>query len=164
MLKLIILLAIAAITAPFFIKGPDGRPLMTSDELLPISTGLSGGSEQRSELPATPSKNIYRWQDETGQWHYSDTPPAHTKSENVTLKPVNTVPALQSEAKPVNGRNTVSDRESDQTSSGAALLPGNLTGPDAVPTDMSELMRQVKEAEQRIKERQAKLDALIQNQ
>jgi hypothetical protein len=35
----------------------------------------------------TSSSTIYKWQDETGQWHYSDSPNPHGKSIELTLNP-----------------------------------------------------------------------------
>lgn len=65
MLKIMIVIVILACIGPFFIKGPDGRPLMSPDDLLP-------DTEVVPEVPATTT--VYKWQDENGKWHFSNDP------------------------------------------------------------------------------------------
>ena len=62
----ILLLAVAfAVIAPFFIKGPDGKPLMTLDKW------FSKSPAQKSPEAAKPHKRtIYKWHDKDG-WHFS---------------------------------------------------------------------------------------------
>ncbi len=56
---LAVVLALAVI-APYFIKGPDGKPLMSADKTL---------SHQGSR------QTFYKWQDDKGMWHFSDEVP-----------------------------------------------------------------------------------------
>ena len=56
---LAVVLAVAVI-APYFIKGPDGKPLMSADKTLSYQ-----GSRQ----------TFYKWQDDKGMWHFSDEVP-----------------------------------------------------------------------------------------
>lgn len=94
--KLISLLLAAVLTAPFFIKGPDGRPLLSWDRLHmpavtlpdlgsavnPLKHGLSGDEEPRS-VPV----QVFKWQDERGIWHYSDDPMPGQKAQSLTVDP-----------------------------------------------------------------------------
>ena len=81
--KLLVLLLIAAMAGPFFIKGTDGQPLMRwSDVTQKLKSWVGSGS---SSKPGSPVK-VHRWQDENGQWHYSDEAPAQN-SEVITVDP-----------------------------------------------------------------------------
>lgn len=72
-IKLLLFVVVLALAAPFFMKKPDGTPMLTLQSL-----GLGAVSnkvsavlpDSRPELPKT--AEVYRWQDEKGAWHYSD--------------------------------------------------------------------------------------------
>lgn len=178
-IKLLIILVIGAVAAPLFIKGPDGKPLMQVSDLIPTESlpetvlnqlGITPSSPRVQTPPSSATatqsdSTIYRWQDDNGQWHFSDKAPAHTQSESVTLKPVNTIPALktqrQSEA---NSGNTVNTLQSDTqlAASPADLIPKL---PETLnQTDTAALLEQAKETQRIIRERQAQIDALLKNQ
>lgn len=170
-IKLLIILVISAVIAPLYIKGPDGKPLMQISDLLPANIlpramiEPLGITPQTSTVRASSSESqsaIYRWQDEKGQWHYGDTPPAHTASESVTLQSVNTLPAPKKQVQ--QNRNTGVQLQSDVKSEDkAADLISGL--PDSIdPADTAALLKQVQETQRIIKERQARIDALINDQ
>ncbi|MEM7081774.1 MAG: DUF4124 domain-containing protein [Pseudomonadota bacterium] len=109
-IKLMLLLLIAAMAGPFFIRGPDGQPLMKWRDITSKfgnwSSSASGGD----------SVEVHRWQDENGQWHYSDEPPEQG-GEVITLDPntnviqsvpVNAPPAVEPSA-PVQSEPTAGD-------------------------------------------------------
>ncbi|WP_086479801.1 DUF4124 domain-containing protein [Oceanospirillum sanctuarii] len=175
-IKLLLILVIGAVAAPLFIKGPDGQPLMQVSDLIPAEVlpetlvktlGISPSSttSQTSSPPSSSTQSgsaIYRWQDDNGQWHYSDKAPAHTQSESVTLQPVNTVPALKSQ--PQQSGNTANPLQSDAKAPDSATdllskLPDSLN-----PADTAALLEQAKETQRIIQERQAQIDALMKNQ
>ena len=56
---------LAAIVAPYFIKGPDGQPLMEAEEQ------LADLPDMGSVVPQGPVV-VHRWQDENGVWHFSN--------------------------------------------------------------------------------------------
>ena len=60
---IITLTLIAALVAPFYIKGPSGAPLMTWDKMVEDNTP-----------EVLVNREAYRWQDEDGRWHFSDAP------------------------------------------------------------------------------------------
>jgi hypothetical protein len=83
-----------AIALPFTLPIKDGQPLLRwqSDKLpqLPQIPVLSPSKEREVTL--------YRWQDNQGQWHYSDTPPTDRPSERQVIDPnTNLIPALPPE-------------------------------------------------------------------
>lgn len=94
MLKLCLTLTTLAVAGLFFIKTPDGQPILSLDKILPQKdqvTGkaqylLSKAKDKVSSINPTSSngdanKNdpnasgVYRWQDENGQWQYSNIKP-----------------------------------------------------------------------------------------
>tara|TARA_R110002072_G_scaffold140765_9_gene285259 strand:- start:21679 stop:22182 length:504 start_codon:yes stop_codon:yes gene_type:complete len=85
------ILAVALI-GPFFVDKPDGEPMMEMpsardfipDQLIP--EGDSGASI--SSLSPSSNQTYYKWQDDQGQWHYSDQPP--TSSNTVSTLQVDT--------------------------------------------------------------------------
>lgn len=82
-IKLIVLVLILAMAGPFFMRGPDGQPLLRlSDVTQKFKSWMSSGS---SSAPGSPVK-VHRWQDEEGQWHYSDEAPSQN-SEVITVDP-----------------------------------------------------------------------------
>ena len=100
-IKLLMAALILAFGGLFFVKGPDGRPLMTWDKVKQEVSGLEGGSLERGWATVTQwwhsaeqsisgvfdatndgdgnapagqddqSITVYRWQDEEGVWHFS---------------------------------------------------------------------------------------------
>lgn len=99
-IKLMMFLVVLALAAPFVMKGPDGRPLMTlddikmpdvevpevpdsvknlSDKIPDIKNPLSG-----DQPSATQSTRVYSWTDENGQVQFSNTPPAGVHNVKAT--------------------------------------------------------------------------------
>lgn len=59
------LILLGALVLPFFMQGPDGKPLMNVNQVLVDNTPDLGGSTE-----------IYRWQDEHGVWQFGEAPDA----------------------------------------------------------------------------------------
>jgi len=80
MKKIIFIALAAAIIAPMFIKGPDGEPIMTISDWIPEkpdTSAISGSSNTPQEF--------YRYQDEQGNWQYTDRPPEGANVETVEV-------------------------------------------------------------------------------
>lgn len=71
--KLLVFVVVLALMGPFFLKGPDGRPLWELPTRLPTFNEVSGAVVP--DAVKDPNVEVYRWQDETGQWHFGGTPP-----------------------------------------------------------------------------------------
>ena len=95
-IKLMILVVVAAVAAPFFLKGPDGRPLLSWDRLhapevrLP-DLGKAADTMRESlgtedEARAKPVE-VFKWQDEKGGWHYSDNNEQGRQAQKLTVDP-----------------------------------------------------------------------------
>ncbi len=93
-IKLMVLVLIAALAAPFFIKGPDGRPLMEASDFRG-SLADARRSVERQWRSITSrfgrgsggnTATVYRWRDADGNWVYSDQPNPAGNSEQVTVR------------------------------------------------------------------------------
>jgi len=169
LLKLIIVITLLALAAPFLMETPIGQSALNLDKLekfdaqqllsrLFAPTGNTAEQTPSKKLNSSPlsesdvNRSVYRWQDEHGQWHYSDKAPNAQAAETVTLKPVNQISAPD----------TLQNTPTPLTSPGKApeiKLPDNisLSNPD-------ELIKQVQETQRIIQARQAEIDALMKSQ
>lgn len=156
-IRLMIGLLIVACIAPFFIKGPDGEPVMTLDDWrveLPeamtswfdqpsTSSGVTGESAAASK--------IYKWQDEDGSWHFGNAPPEAVVAEALQLGEVNLMPAYEP---PPAARQA-------QTQTAAPAAPiGAVT---ATPGQIKEMMNTVNNLQQTIDSRKTEMDALTES-
>jgi hypothetical protein len=93
-IKLLIFIIILACIAPFLLKGPDGKPLVSADAIslptLPSWTEIKnkssrffnwGGSQQNIQ--------VYKWIDKKGVTHYSDKNDPRYSSTLTEIKPLN---------------------------------------------------------------------------
>ena len=105
--KLMLLVVVLALAGPFFIKGPDGAPLMTRQDVgRSIGAGISSIKHKWQGLRtraarATGDDNagkitVHKWQDpNTGEWHYSDEAPPVQDSQIIQVDPnVNVMDAV----------------------------------------------------------------------
>lgn len=100
-IKLMLFVVVAAVAALFFLKDPDGEPLLTVSDLKEPNKSVSGVIERLPEVknpfaespeqkPAEEAKpvgktKIYSWRDEQGNVHFTDQPP-EDKTEVKTIK------------------------------------------------------------------------------
>jgi len=95
-IKILLLLLVLAIASLFVLKGPDGQPLMTLDDIqkpeawseLPASIAsvkmpFQGDEVDNSASPKPAKQKLYSWKDERGNIHYSDIAPSSTDSVKV---------------------------------------------------------------------------------
>lgn len=167
LLKLIFLVAVLMLAAPFALQSSDiqwPQSLSKLLEQMPLLSKLTATFETVETEKSVPDRNsgtsvqsdistsIYRWQDEQGQWHYSDKPPKDQTSESVVLEPVNQITLGKAYQTP--------ERSDAQTQ---PLQEVNL--PDSLSkSNPDELLKQVEDSKRLIQERQAEIDALIQSQ
>ncbi len=93
-IKLIVLLTVLACIGPFFLKGPDGRPLLSVEKLkLPDIIAFSDMHKWFSAMgDKKQNVAVYKWVDDKGVTHYSDHNNARFKGKLTELKPLSTVP------------------------------------------------------------------------
>jgi hypothetical protein len=71
---------------------------------------FSSDEEEKKAAPATPTQ-VYKWQDENGNWQFGDKPPEEVDYESTQVEGVQSVPAIkpqQKEEQPA-AKNTSSD-------------------------------------------------------
>ena len=76
--KLILLALGGAMVAPMYIKGPNGKPLMTLEDWIPKDAValVDSTTEAASEAVSTSGKQIfYKWKDQNGVWQMTFEPP-----------------------------------------------------------------------------------------
>jgi len=73
MIKLMLLALVGLLVAPLIIKGPDGKPLMTVQDLdLNLPSVSPASAYKDPSYRSSGLTTVYKWQDEHGQWHFSD--------------------------------------------------------------------------------------------
>lgn len=98
-IKFLFFIVILAIAGPFFMKGPDGKPLMSFDKLgIPSFSDLAKlSSAQKKTAPTNTDaetithtsggETFYKWQDQYGIWQFTTTPPPSQPFETVETDP-----------------------------------------------------------------------------
>ncbi|MEL6209511.1 MAG: DUF4124 domain-containing protein [Pseudomonadota bacterium] len=149
------LVLVLAIAGPFFLKGPDGRPMMTMDDVrgtmartgssfktqwrrLRGDVGQALGDENAGKV------QMHRWKDASGQWHYGDEVPDGVVSETIYIDP------------DASRMDPIEIRPRQRESSG----PG-LEGPVVNPLRAKEILDDVTNARDQANERQEQLQRTL---
>ena len=149
MIKVMIAVAILACIGPFFIKGPDGEPLMTIEDLKPDFSlpSVTAKLDDRDDGGSKPVK-VYKWQDEEGNWHFSNQPVDAEGAETIELDGnINIMPAFKA---PERKKTTVAAASQPKTS----LVPSISQG--------LETLNQAKQVQATIDKRKADMDKIVQ--
>ena len=101
--KLLLFVLVAAIAAPFVLRDRDGRPLMSVHDLRIPEISLPNTSRLKDVVRATTDSvetasnavhgttgttthtKIYKWQDEEGGWHFSNSAPDERGATEVAV-------------------------------------------------------------------------------
>lgn len=95
-IKVIVLALMLALIGPFYLRAPDGRPLLTFQDIKPdFMVSLSGWWRDISKEAGKTVGNehfgetrVYKWKDAEGVWQMSDSPPVdETEYETVWVDP-----------------------------------------------------------------------------
>ncbi len=119
--KLMAFFLVLALAAPFFLKGPDGGPLISFQDVQATDGGLGTGIDKAESLiskvvepvqaildkqqsnhqnpdpmdaaamassmnAGAETLQFYRWQDENGNWHFTDQKDLHADSQLVNIE------------------------------------------------------------------------------
>lgn len=98
--KLLTLIVVGAVAAPFILKDEAGRPLMSLDKLrmpdvsapaLPdIESTFKTAARKLPDIGLKETRDTvtaYKWQDADGTWHFSDKASARSGVEQVAIDP-----------------------------------------------------------------------------
>jgi hypothetical protein len=103
--RLILLSVIGMLVAPFILKRENGAAIMSMDEFLSFDIDLIKNKYQTTaaqislmfgqddiepilapgESPAPKFTKLYKWQDEKGEWHFSDAPTDSYEQEEIEI-------------------------------------------------------------------------------
>ena len=73
---MMVLMLLGALALPFFMEGPNGKPIMTMDKMV--------GESVTSLIPSEPVE-MYRWQDEHGVWQFGERAPEQAPSAMMSV-------------------------------------------------------------------------------
>jgi hypothetical protein len=144
MIKVMVLLLIAAFAGLFFINGPDGEKILTLDDFKP-------------ELPAEEAtvsapEKVYKWQDENGVWQFSNQPRDENMGETVEYDGnINTMPATDT---------SILSQRGDTDARPGLQIPAGMTSVSG--EQAQEMMDTVNNLQSTVDERKAELDRLSQ--
>ena len=88
--RLMMLVLVLALCGPFFIKGPDGRPLWTIGTTIAKVRGwladmTSGSVLENAPVIGEQEVTVYRWRDADGVWQFAAEPPAGVTAEAMQI-------------------------------------------------------------------------------
>ncbi|MEO0366627.1 MAG: DUF4124 domain-containing protein [Pseudomonadota bacterium] len=159
--KLMVFIVVLALMGPFFLKGPDGRPLWELPTRLPSLNEVSNAVVP--DALEDPNVEVYRWQDENGQWHFGSTPPASSRYETLQID-------TRTNAVAVEPPPTLESRDSDEgaVASSAADQPDSPYVSDVLPIPDPEVAKQLIEDARALQEltqqRTEEIDAILNSQ
>lgn len=146
MIKLMVFIVILACAGLFFIKEPDGKPLLTIDELMAdlSPANLIPDAVKSAAEPSAPAlTKVYRWQDENGVWQFSDNPNDAPGAEVMELDgKINTIESVAPQP---------------PATKSPTAIPGVAT---VSPGQAAELMDTVNNLQETIDQRKADMDVL----
>lgn len=87
--RLLLLIPLIAVGGLFVLPGPDGRRLLTLDDLRLPDLKLPDLPDVAVPglAPDSGTTTFYKWQDEAGRWHYGASPPPDRPAVAVTVDP-----------------------------------------------------------------------------
>ena len=169
----------------FILKKPDGTPIKTLDSLKPnfdfsglrdtamnllsnvdnSSTTVSSSDSARAsgmDIQITPQE-IYRWQDEQGIWHYTNSPPAGVQAETMDLQ----APTVMTLYREEQNENEEAGNERSNSVSGQNGMQSAESESSLIPARIRQMQESVQQAQevseqfqQKLNEQQQILEAL----
>lgn len=153
-------LLIIACLAPLFIKGPNGEPLMTLNDwktdvpvqIKNVVARLTSGAKKTRSAEALQPTRVFKWQDDEGQWHFSNSPPNLEIAEEIEISDVN---LMETYKPPTPLEDTGQSAGSESMSVSAGILE---------PGKVQEMTETIKLFQQSIDQKKEALDSLSAEQ
>ncbi len=153
-------LLIIACIAPLFIKGPGGEPLMTLNDwktdgpvqIKDVVARLTSGAKKNLPVEELQPTRVFKWQDDEGQWHFSNSPPNLEIAEEIEISDVNLMEAYMPPTPPED----TGQSANPESMSVSAGIPG--------PEKVQEMTKTIKLFQQSIDQRKEALDSLSTEQ
>ncbi|MAA71878.1 MAG: hypothetical protein CL679_09150 [Bermanella sp.] len=147
-IKLLLLALVLALASPFILKKPDGRPILEISEFLKPASDI-GKSVISSDQP----KSLYRWQDEKGNWQFSDHPPEGSNAQAMQVE--DKINSMKTIDLPEGYQNQSKEKPRfDPTQNDDTSLPLTTAPLDKVP----EMLDQIKGFQESLDNRQQQLE------
>lgn len=147
--KLLLLVLVLALASPFILKKPDGTPFLNIQDFLKPAADLKNAT-----LKSEP-KSLYRWQDEKGNWQYSDHPPENVQAQSIQVE--DKINAMKTIDLPEGYREKEkSTQRFDLTDGSGSSLPLTTAPIEKVP----EMLDQIEHFQQNLDNRKQQLDNL----
>ena len=165
-----VVILVAALSLPFYANYKNGGSMMDFKSvpekiisaITPSSASIDGEPvDQTGELGEENTENTsikvgyYRWQDEHGQWHFSDTKPS-VKSERMVVDPndLSTISAMDADlvAKATQERNPEAAKQSDTK---------DMQSTELSLDNLSNVMENAQQAAQMMQERNNALSEIV---
>jgi hypothetical protein len=148
--KLLLLALVLAVASPFILKKPDGTPILEISKFLEPATNMT-----KSALPSATPKSLYRWQDEKGNWQYSDHPPENSNAQMIQVE--DKINSMKTIDLPEGYQDKPKDTERfDPTDGSGSSLPLTTAPIEKVP----EMLDQIKDFQKNLDSRQQQLDQI----
>jgi len=81
---MMVLMLLGALALPFFMKGPNGQPIMTVDDMVGDGVSNSLGGIAGGRASSEPVE-MYRWQDEHGVWQFGERAPEQVVAAKLSV-------------------------------------------------------------------------------
>jgi hypothetical protein len=148
--KLLLLALVLAVASPFILKKPDGSPIMDISEFIKPATDM-GKSVISNDEPTS----LYRWQDEKGNWQFSDHPPENVNAQVMTVD--NKINSMKTIDLPEGYQDKPKQTERfDPTASDGPSIPLTTAPLEKVP----EMLDQIKGFQDALDNRQQQLESI----
>jgi hypothetical protein len=167
-IKILLMLLVVALAAPFVLKGPDGQPLMTLEKLQKpgalsnlmeslseVDLSFQGDEASKSASEKSGKRKVYSWRDEQGNVHYSNIAPSNSGS--VKTLQVDTNTNVIKMAKPAEGQAGIMTVEEEHSPTDSK--PGMISV--YTPEGTQKLIDDARAVEDKLQERQQEFDRVI---
>lgn len=146
--KLLMLAVVAALAGPFFLKKPDGTPLLNWRDFIPKNP-------IESVIPSEPQK-MYKWKDAKGHWQFGDMPPEGVHAIEMSVKTqINAMKTIElPEGFGEDPKKAQPKERFDPTQKGATPFS------TAPISEVPEMLDQIKDYQETLDNRQKTLDSL----
>ncbi len=146
--KLLLLVLVLALASPFILKKPDGTPFVRLQDF------LDSVPDVKTPSLSTESKPLYRWQDEKGNWQYSDHPPENVQAESMQVE--DKINSMKTIDLPEGYRDSETPKRFDPLDGSGTSLPLTTAPIEKVP----EMLDQIQNFQQELEDRKHTLDNL----
>lgn len=156
--RLLGLIVVLALAGPFFMKGPDGRPLWTIQDTISkvkttTSRWFSKAGVSKAKVALSNEVVVYRWRDADGVWQFSAEVPEGVTAETMRIDTgSNAIQFVQ----PVLADDEI--EEDDEGNDLSEQIESPMIGPYPSPEATRQLIDDVKAIQQQSEDRLKEMD------